>query len=203
MQQEQMTISLLVSIVVALIAGISAAVLAPLVTAAVTKTHWKRQIDFQTREKSFQLKYEVFQGAIDTLAAWAADALDPSLQNSKTTYKDLEQSVAMRPETARATERSRGLVSALFSVEVNGRFDAALRAKLSIENVPNTDFEEKRRDFVVSAAKELGLETRPDANHQVNAQPGQTRTGNQTKVEGGATVADNQSRTDGVLAARG
>lgn len=152
-----MTVSLWVSLVVALVAGLSAGVVAPLVTAAVTKAHWKRQVDLQKQEKGFQLKYDAFRSAVDTLAAWAADALDPSLQASKATYKGMSQHVAMRPDTAQAIERSRGLVGALFSEAVGNKFEVALRTTVSIENAPNTEFEEKRRDFVSAAALELGF----------------------------------------------
>jgi hypothetical protein len=145
-----MTISLWTSILVAVIAGAFAAIIAPLVTARVARRTWRSQ-------KRFELKYEIFRGAVGALAAWAADALDPGLQSSKAAYKGYSHPVEIRPETFQALGYYHGLVDAFFSPKVATTFDEAVRTPISIETVPNTKFDEKRLVFIQVAAQELGL----------------------------------------------
>ena len=142
---------MLISILIAVIAGFSAAVLTPLVTASLTMRHWRRQ-------KSLELKYEVFQGATAALAARLVDAHDISLQKNKpTTESGMVHPVEMRPQTSQAIEQHRGLVEALFTDDVYAKFDVASRAEVGIESVPNTDFEDKRTAFIQAAVAELQI----------------------------------------------
>ena len=148
-----MTVPLWVSIVVGLIAGLFAAIVAPLVTAWLARRNWRSQ-------KLFELKYDIFRGATAALAAWLTDALDIGLQSRKAEWKGMSRQVEMRPETSQMLEQYRGLVAAFFSAEVSQKYDQACRAKVSLDNVPNMDFEEKRVAFVHAASAELGLKGR-------------------------------------------
>jgi len=148
-----MTIPLWVSIVIAIIAGLFAAIVAPLVTAGLARRSWRSQ-------KLMELKYDIFKGATAALAAWLTDALDIGLQSGKTEWKGMSRQVEMRPETSEALEQYRGLVAAFFSADVSQKYDQACRAKVSLGNVPNMEFEEKRVAFVNAASTELGLKGR-------------------------------------------
>ncbi len=63
----------------------------------------------------------------------------------------------MRPGTSQALEQYRGLVAAFFSAEVSQKYDLATRARISLDNIPNSDFEDKRLAFVEGASAEIGL----------------------------------------------
>ena len=140
-----------VSILIAVIAGISAGVIAPFVTALLTKRNWRRQ-------KRLELKHEVFLGATAALSAQLVDAHDIVLQENKPSTKSGRTPlVAMRLETSQALEQHRGLVAAFFTDDVYVKFDEAGRAEVTIESVPNTDFEEKRKAFIQAAAAELQI----------------------------------------------
>lgn len=54
-------------------------------------------------------------------------------------------------------EKSRGLVKAFFSGETYASYAKALGTKISIENVPNVDFEEARTDAIIRLSQELGI----------------------------------------------
>jgi hypothetical protein len=66
--------------------------------------------------------------------------------------------VEIRPETSQALEEYRGLVLAYFSKEASRSFfDEAIRVSISIETVPNTNFEEKQTRFEEAASRDLGI----------------------------------------------
>jgi len=150
-----MTIPLWVSVVVAMIAGLFAAIVAPLVTAWMARGNWRSQ-------KLLELKYEIFKGATAALAAWLTDALDVELQNSKAQWKGMARQVEMRPATSQALEQYRGLVAAFFSADVSQKFGQACRENVSLDNIPNVEFESQRVAFVDAAAVELGLKPKGD-----------------------------------------
>ena len=114
------------------------------------------------RQKLIELKTAIFQDAIRALGMYAADALDTALQASKTTHKGLVQTVASRPETGELMERSRGMVQAFFSPATYKAYDEALREIISLDNIPNQEFDKKRAVAVLAMAKELGII--PNAN---------------------------------------
>ncbi|MEH6578071.1 MAG: hypothetical protein V7731_13430 [Amphritea sp.] len=145
-----MTIPLWVSVIVAVIAGIFGGIVGPLINDFLLGVRWKKQ-------KSFELKYEAFQGAVNALAAWEADALDFALQRDKAEYKGSSRATEIRPSTSQALEHYKGLVAGLFSNDVASTYDQVLHSPIAIDNVPNTDFEERRSAFIVAAAAELGL----------------------------------------------
>ena len=104
------------------------------------------------------MKYEVFRGATAALAARLVDSQDIALQKNKpTTESGLAHPVEMRSQTSQAMEQHHGLVDALFTDDVYAKFDAAGRAEVTIESVPNTDFEEKRKAFIQAAVAELQI----------------------------------------------
>lgn len=145
-----MTISLWVSFVGAVIAGLFGGIVGPIVNDQLLHKRWRRQ-------KSFELKYEAFRGAVDALAAWEADALDFELQSKKAEYKGTVRIVEIRPVTAQALEHYKSLMQAMFSSGVASAYETTLRSHIAIESVPDTDFEQKRAAFVMAAASELGL----------------------------------------------
>jgi hypothetical protein len=149
-----MNIPLWVSILVAFMAGLFGGIIAPLVTARLAARNWRSQ-------KRLELKHEIFRGATAALAALITDALDTRLQNSKVAYGGMVRQVEMRPETSQALEQHRSVVTAFFSKDVSQKYDQANAAKVSLDNIPSTEFEGKRVAFVEAAAAELGLLKRP------------------------------------------
>jgi hypothetical protein len=64
--------------------------------------------------------------------------------------------VEARPKTLELMERSRGMVKAFFTQALYDAYDEALRAKISLDTIPNIDFEEKRTKAILAMSKELG-----------------------------------------------
>ncbi len=151
-----MTVPLWVSILIAVIAGMSGGIVGPFVTDRLQRSRWKAQ-------KAFDLKYDAFQGAIDAVAAWEADALDIALQKQKPVYKDSTPVVAKRETTVQALAHHECLIDALFSDSVSQKYRKLMRSHISFENVPNIDFEDNRKAFVAACALELGLSGRANA----------------------------------------
>lgn len=145
-----MSVPLWVSITVAVIAGIFAAVIAPLITVSLNRRTWRKQ-------RNSELKYEVFKGACAALAALTSDALDASLQRQKPAYEGVARQVEIRAETSQTLEQHRGLLAAFFSPDVVEKYGQALRISLSVKNVPNIGFDEKRLAFIKAASQELHL----------------------------------------------
>lgn len=145
-----MTISLWVPLLVAIIADLFGGIIGPIVNDRLLHSRWRSQ-------KSFELKYGTFRGAVDALAAWEADALDCELQSKKTEYKGTVRKVEVRPATAQALEHYKSLLQAMFSRNVASAYETTLRNHIAVENIPETHFEQKRATFVTVAASELGL----------------------------------------------
>ena len=103
------------------------------------------------------MKFTIFQDAVRALSLWATDALDPGLQSKKATFNNVTRVTEARPETWELIEKSRGLVHAFFCSETFTAYDEALRAKISLQNIPNEDFEQKRTKAILLMAKELGI----------------------------------------------
>lgn len=146
-----MTVPVWVSIIIAIIAGMFAGIISPLITSRLSRYNWRKQ-------RNFELKYEAFRGACGALAAWYTDALDASLQSQKTTCAGVTRHVEMRPETSQALEQHRGLIAAFFSAEVFEKYQQAARSHVSIENIPNVEFEESKLAFIKAASQELQLD---------------------------------------------
>lgn len=135
----------------AIIAGILSGLLSPLVLSWLQhKIIWKSQ-------KRAEIKMKVFEDALTALGSLETDALDAGLQSSKKEYKGLTRIVEFRPETIVLKERARGMVRAFFSQDTFNKVDEAMRAPLSIENAPNSEFEEYRTLAIAAMATELGV----------------------------------------------
>ncbi len=136
----------------AIVAGIISGVISPFVVSWIQhKVTWRTQ-------KQLEMKHTIFLDAVRALSQWSRDALDPALQaQNKASGANLRLVVEMRPETAELLERSKGLVQAFFAPEVYAAYDAALRAHVALENIPNEDFEVKRTAAIVAMANELGI----------------------------------------------
>jgi len=135
----------------AIIAGILSGVLSPLVLSWLQhRVIWKRQ-------KQLEIKFTIFQDAVRALSLWATDALDPGLQSKKAAYNGVTRVTEARSETWELIEKSRGLVQAFFSSETFSAYDEVLRANISLQNIPNEDFEQKRTKAILLMATELGI----------------------------------------------
>lgn len=145
-----MTTPLWMSILVAIVSGIFGGIVGPFVADSLSKRRWRSQ-------KKFELKYTAFESALNAVAAWEADALDTKLQGEKVPHQGTVPVTNRRPETAQALEHSKGLIKTWFSETVNSKYEEVLRAHISIDTLPNTEFEEARIAFILAAATELQI----------------------------------------------
>ncbi len=150
--ENQLTIGeVVLLILVALTSGALSGIVSPLILSFLQhKCIWKSQ-------KKLEVKYAVFTDAVKALSLYAADASDPGLQSKKGSYKGLERPVELRLETVELLERSHGLVSAFFSKEASDLFNAAQKAKISIEHGEFIDFHQKQKDAIVKLSAEIGI----------------------------------------------
>ena len=102
-----------------------------------------------------EIKYSIFNDAVRAMSLYALDALDPGLQSEKKAYKGLKRQTECRPETWELMGRSQDMVRAFFSQASYTAFDKALRTKVSIEDVPNVEFEEARAVAIDKMSEEL------------------------------------------------
>jgi hypothetical protein len=138
-------------VIEAIIAGVVSGILSPLFLA------WLRHEYIWKSEKRLEQKYKIFIDAVKALALFSTDALDPRLQSEKASYKNVSRATECRPETFEAVEISLGMVKAFFKEPAFSALDKAFKQKLSIENVPNTEFENARVDAIIAMASELGI----------------------------------------------
>ena len=142
---------LFILIIVAIGSGALSGIVSPLILSWIQhKCIWKTQ-------KKLEIKYSILNDSLKALGMYATDALDPGLQSEKKNYKGVVKVVDMRPETSVLMERSRGMIDCFFSQEALRLYEEALKAKISIEEVPCTDFENKRTAAIVKLSEELGL----------------------------------------------
>ena len=131
--------------------GILSGIISPLFLSLLQhKWIWKSQ-------KKLEVKYSIFNDAVRALSLYSADALDPKLQSEKASYKGFSRQVEMRPETAELIQRASGMIAAFFSKEAYSSFEKAIREKISIENVPNMEFEEALSTAIICLSKKLGI----------------------------------------------
>ena len=138
-------------VIEAIVAGVVAGILSPLVLA------WLRHKYIWQSEKRLEQKYKIFIDAVRALALFSTDALDPKLQSEKASYKYVSRVTECRPETFEAMETSLGMVKAFFGEATFSALDKAFKQKLSVENVPNTEFENARVEAILAMACELGI----------------------------------------------
>jgi len=136
----------------AIIGGLMGGIVSPLILAVL-----KHFIVWRS-EKRLELKGKVFDEAVSALAKRAVDALDPQLQSKKQSAGGLVRETEYRSETLELMERSRSQVRAFFKAEAADRFDKAANCKLSLDNIPNTEFEAARTEAISALASELGVQ---------------------------------------------
>jgi hypothetical protein len=136
----------------AIVAGLLSGLLSPLVLS------WLQHNIIWRRQKRYEVKYSIFTDAVRALSQYETDVLDFQLQQNKPQIGEIVKKIELRPETSSLIEKSRGLVMAFFSPETHDLFDKAFKATLSIENVPNIEFEESRNEAIISMTKELGID---------------------------------------------
>jgi hypothetical protein len=137
--------------IIALASGALSGIISPLVLSWLQhKCIWKSQ-------KKLEVKYSIFEDAVRALSLLATDAFDLKLQSEKTSYKGRSRQIELRPETSELIENSRGMVKAFFTETSYKLFDAALKARISFEEVPCLDFENKRTAAIVQLSQELGI----------------------------------------------
>jgi hypothetical protein len=136
----------------AIVAGFLSGVISPFVVSWIQhKFIWRSQ-------RRLEMKNSIFLDAVQALSQWSRDALDPALQaQPPAPGAKVKRVVEMRPDTAELLERSKGLVQAFFAPSVYSAYDAALKAHIALENIPNEDFEAKRTAAIVAMANELGI----------------------------------------------
>ncbi|MDD2388998.1 MAG: hypothetical protein PHP23_04605 [Desulfobacterales bacterium] len=135
----------------AIIAGVISGFMSPLILA------WLRHKIIWKAQKRDEIKMNAFIDTLTALSSLETDALDTELQSNKKSYKGRTRIVEFRPETIIVKERARGMVRAFFSKETFEKVDKAMREEVSIENVPNIDFEESRILAISALASELGI----------------------------------------------
>ena len=133
----------------AIIAGLVSGIVSPLVLG------WLQHKYIWRRQRSLEIRHSVFQDSVRALSLWASDALDPELQAKNAEQKGLKRIVALRPETVELLERSKGMVRAFFSPAAFEAFRLVLHSNVSLENIPNEDFEKNRTYAILALAKEL------------------------------------------------
>jgi hypothetical protein len=136
----------------AIIAGMISGLMSPLILSWLKhKFIWKAQ-------KRNEIKMAAFTDTLTALGSLERDALDAELQLNKKDYKGSMRLVELRPETIILMEKSRGMVRAFYSEATFNKVDKALREKVSIENVPNGEFDERRTTAIKAMAEELGIQ---------------------------------------------
>ena len=136
----------------AIVAGLISGIISPFIVSRLQhKVIWQRQ-------KNLELKHKIFEEAVRALSMWASDAMDPKLQSEKSSFKGTSRITEMRPETVELMEKSKGMVQAFYSSESYSAYEHALKGHISIDNVPNTEFEERRTNAIITMAKELGID---------------------------------------------
>jgi len=100
----------------------------------------------------------VFSDAIRAMSQYETDVLDFELQANKKSYKDARKKIELRPETSSLIEKSRGMVMAFFSKDTFEKYDKVFKEEISIDNVPNIEFEERRTQSILAMAQELGID---------------------------------------------
>ena len=135
----------------AIIAGMISGLMSPLILSWLKhKIIWKAQ-------KRNEIKMAAFTDTLTALSSLETDALDMELQSNKKEYKGSMRVVELRPETIILMEKSRGMVRAFFSEATFKKVDKAFRKKVSLENVPNVEFDESRTTAIIAMAEELGI----------------------------------------------
>jgi len=136
----------------AIIAGLISGILSPLILS------WLQHNIIWRKQKRHEIKYSVFSDAIRAMSQYETDVLDFELQANKKSYKDACKKIELRPETSSLIEKSRGMVMAFFSKDTFEKYDKVFKEEISIDNVPNIEFEKRRTQSILAMAQELGID---------------------------------------------
>lgn len=110
---------------------------------------WKSQ-------KKLEIKYSVFSTAVKALSQYATDALDPAMQKS-IQDQPIQRKTKTRTETDEMCQEARDMVKAFFSKETFASLEAALKTEISIQKIPNEEFENNRVRAIIAMSNELGI----------------------------------------------
>ena len=137
-------------ILMAIGAGIVSGIISPFILSLFQhKVIWKSQ-------KKLEIKYSVFNKAVKTLSQFATDALDPFLQQN-VPGQEKQRILKTRKETDELCQESRDMVKAFFSEKTCSLFNEALKTDISLQNVPNIEFEDNRVKAIIAMSEELGI----------------------------------------------
>jgi hypothetical protein len=133
------------------IAGLLSGILSPIILSFLQhQVIWKKQ-------KKLEIKFMVFQDSVRALSLWATDALDLKLQADKSSHEGNVRVTEARTATWELIEKTRGMVQSFYSSETYSAYEAALKADISLQQIPNSDFESKRTKAILAMARELGI----------------------------------------------
>ena len=139
------------SILEMLAVGLVSGLISPCILSVLQHKYiWKRQ-------RNMEMKQRIFDDAVKALSLYVVDALDMKLQGEKQSYKGSTRRVERRPETWQLIEETRAMVRAFFSEDTHKKLEDALKADVSLENVPHIEFEQKRVAAIQALCGELGL----------------------------------------------
>ncbi len=128
-------------------------VLGAIVTAIITSLFSPTVVYFfKIRHKA---KIDAFNLAVRALARYYAEALDLEFQENKPTCKGKSQNVRISSNTSGLLAKARSLVKTNFSAKAFEEYDEAARTYVSIETVPNEEFEKQQDKALDILAKEI------------------------------------------------
>lgn len=134
-----------------LLAGLISGIISPMIVSFIQhKCIWKSQ-------KKLEIKYSIFNDVVKAMSLYMVDAVTPEIQEQKKAYKGFTRVPECRPETWELIEKSRAMVKSFFSKEASEKFEKAIKTKVSIENIPNMDYEKNRTEVIIALSKELGI----------------------------------------------
>jgi hypothetical protein len=118
---------------------------------------WAQQHIAWRPQKRIELRRAVFDEALNALAMYEVDALDPALQANPPTANGIRPVVVLRLETKVQMQRARSQVQAFFPEATFEAFREALHANVRLDNIPNTEFTEKTAKALKLMARDIGL----------------------------------------------
>ncbi len=114
-------------------------------------------------KRDYDSKKEAFDLAIKALACYYTDALSPKVQNESESINGLKRKVNTRLETDELMDKALSYVRSYYSEEAFKEFAKATTTFISIENVPNEEFESQK----TKAIKRINEELEADRNHTI------------------------------------
>lgn len=121
-------------------------ILAYLLPFLVSKYWWNK------KNKKF-----AFEKIIEAIASYKADALDIELQKNKSSNNEKFSKVTeIRPKTSVLIDMADSLIKVYFSKNAHKLYDKAInKTKISIENAPNTEFNDAMKSVIAKLSEEL------------------------------------------------